>query len=187
MLKSRNAFWNEKAFSSLYESSERQHTTIFSFTAPHKMKNMNMYEYNCGLTMEQRCNTEDRYWQRQQTNAGSFCKSDPCWHHWLWLGVKLQIDMSSSRDVMFALVTNRNIMPPPSPLWKCRSDTGLIDLELDTIPLCHTPVPWSAVIVDNCTTHAHTFQNNSAGWYWLYAGLVKDTPPLLTDILSHPS
>lgn len=117
--------------------------------------NINIREKN-SLTTEQRGDTEDRNWQRQRTNAGSFRESDLCWHHLLWLGVKLQIDMSSSRDVMFALVTNRNIMPPPSPLWKWRSDTGLIDLELDTIPLCHTPVPWSPVIVDNCTTHAHT-------------------------------
>ncbi len=149
MLKTRNAFWNEKAFSSLYER-------IFSFTAPHKMKNMNMYEYCLLFNNGTTCDTADRNWQRRRTNAGSFCKSDPFWHHLLWPGVKLQIDMSSSRDVMFALVTNRNIMPPPSPLWKWRSDTGPIDLELDTIPLCHTPVPWSTVIVDNCTTHGRT-------------------------------
>lgn len=136
--------------------------------------------------MEQQSDTEDRNWQ-QQTNVESFCQSDLRWHHLLWLGVKLQIDMSSSRDVMFALVTNRNIMPPPSSLPTWRSDTDLIDLELDTIPLCHTPVPWSPVIVGHSTdvrTHTHTSEEQC--WcYWLYAVSVRDTLAFLTDGLSH--
>lgn len=53
---------------------------------------------------------------------------------------------------MFALVTNRNIMPvltspAPPPLAK-RSDTGPVDLELDTSPSY------------NCSTHAaHTHKH----------------------------
>lgn len=47
----------------------------------------------------------------RQTQA-RFCKLT--WADIIWLGLKLQIDMSSGRDTMFALVTNRNIMPVPT-------------------------------------------------------------------------
>lgn len=63
--------------------------------------------------LHQRRNADSR-----QTPA-RFCKLT--WADIIWLGLKLQIDMSSSRDIAFALVTNRNIMPvPTSPphLWQ---------------------------------------------------------------------
>lgn len=97
----------------------------------------------------------------------------------MWPRVELQIDMSSSRDVVFALEHNASSLPSVKvqewhrPYWPWIRHQSSLSHTSSLIPLLLISAPRTC-----------TFQNNSFEMYWLYAELVSDTHLLLTDI--HP-